>query len=395
MSSTAEPPSVGRGRGAPRGRLSRLPRARPGGHRVADTGHPGHRLPDRLDHQDVHRGRRRCSCGSRPGRPRRARRRLPARVPTVSRAGPSSGRRQFRHLLTHTAGSLRFCTPRDLSAVLGETVSGRRVPTLGRVLRRRPACLRRAGHRFTYTNHGFATWARSSTDVTGSRSIGYLREQIFDRSAWRTPNGSSGRMRTTLATGYDLGPAAQDRSAIRGVPAGAWRRVLHTQGHGPLPRGAARGGANEHGSICEPETLATMFEPHFRPDPRVAGHWSGVLPRRYRRPSRRRAPGESCPASTRRSSWLLTTALAVMAFANGARELRCCGCQVERLGCSSGLLGVPAAAIRTDIPQHPEIWGEICGRYYLPARLTDARAREMAGAGAKVFVRGGQLTLGS
>jgi CubicO group peptidase (beta-lactamase class C family) len=31
------------------------------------------------------------------------------------------------------------------------------------------------------------------------------------------------------------------------------------------------GGANEHGSVLRPETIATMFEPHYQPDPRIPG----------------------------------------------------------------------------------------------------------------------------
>jgi hypothetical protein len=49
--------------------------------------------------------------------------------------------------------------------------------------------------------------------------------------------------------------------------------------------------------------------------------------------------------------------------------------------------------IRTDVPQRPEIWSNLCGWYQLSARLTDARTRSMIGAGAEVFVRHGQLTL--
>ena len=31
------------------------------------------------------------------------------------------------------------------------------------------------------------------------------------------------------------------------------------------------GGADEYGAILKPETLTMMFEPHYQPDPRVAG----------------------------------------------------------------------------------------------------------------------------
>ena len=38
------------------------------------------------------------------------------------------------------------------------------------------------------------------------------------------------------------------------------------------------GGANEHGSVLEPDTLAWMFEPHFRLDPRAPGMGLGFEP---------------------------------------------------------------------------------------------------------------------
>jgi hypothetical protein len=84
--------------------------------------------------------------------------------------------------------------------------------------------------------------------------------------------------------------------------------------------------------------------------------------------------------------------VAVMTFTNGARNAML-WLPAETASLLNGLLGVSASATRTDVPQHPEIWGDLCGWYYLPARLTDARAREMAGAGVEVFVRGDQLML--
>jgi len=82
----------------------------------------------------------------------------------------------------------------------------------------------------------------------------------------------------------------------------------------------------------------------------------------------------------------------VMAFTNGARQaMLWLPAEVGRL--LSHLLGVPDDVIRTDVPQHPEVWGDICGSYRFSAPLTDLRARSMFGAGAEVLVRRGQLTL--
>jgi hypothetical protein len=63
----------------------------------------------------------------------------------------------------------------------------------------------------------------------------------------------------------------------------------------------------------------------------------------------------------------------------------------ECAGLLTQLLGVPDDAIRTDIPQHPEAWGDLCGWYQLSAGLTDVRLRSFVGVGVEVFVRGGQL----
>ena len=81
-----------------------------------------------------------------------------------------------------------------------------------------------------------------------------------------------------------------------------------------------------------------------------------------------------------------------MAFTNGAsRAVQWMPVEMSRL--LHHLLGVPDDVIRTDVPQRPEIWGDICGWYYLPGPLTDVRLRTIAGAGVEVFVRRGQLVL--
>jgi hypothetical protein len=81
----------------------------------------------------------------------------------------------------------------------------------------------------------------------------------------------------------------------------------------------------------------------------------------------------------------------VMAFANGARR----GFHwmtPEVGGMLRHLLGVPDEVMRTDVPQHPEIWGDLCGWYHLSAHLTDP-AKLAFGAGVEVFVRRGQLMM--
>ncbi len=151
------------------------------------------------------------------------------------------------------------------------------------------------------------------------------------------------------------------------------------------------GGANEHGSVLKPDTLASMFEPHYQPDPRLPGiglsffrfNFGGHLAVEH---------GGILPGFNSQIFAAPDDGVAVMAFTNGAR-----GAMLwlpgEIAGLLNRLLGLPDDMIRTDLPHHPEIWGDICGRYRLSARLTDARARLMMGAGAEVFVRGGRLML--
>jgi hypothetical protein len=63
-----------------------------------------------------------------------------------------------------------------------------------------------------------------------------------------------------------------------------------------------------------------------------------------------------------------------MAFTNGSsRAVQWMPVEMSRL--LHHLLGVPDDVIRTGIPQRPEIWGDICGWYYLPGPLTDIRLR--------------------
>jgi hypothetical protein len=57
------------------------------------------------------------------------------------------------------------------------------------------------------------------------------------------------------------------------------------------------------------------------------------------------------------------------------------------------LLGLPDDAVRTDVPEQPQVWGELCGWYSPgPGVLTDPQPR-MLGPGAEVVVRRGHVTI--
>jgi hypothetical protein len=151
------------------------------------------------------------------------------------------------------------------------------------------------------------------------------------------------------------------------------------------------GGANEHGRVLRPETLTTMYEPQFQPDPRipglglaffrvdVAGHpaveHQGIL------------PGFDSQIFVAPDD-----GVAVMGFTNGTRR-GSFWLPTELGAVLDDLIGVPHQEIRTDIPQRPEIWGDLCGWYHLPGPPTDVRMRGFVGAGAEVLVRRGALRL--
>lgn len=300
-----------------------------------------------------------------------------------------------RQLLTHTAGIREVAHPSGvLRPDFGESFGeGRPVPSLAEYYH---GCLRigaEPGTRFTYTNHGPATLGQIVEDVSGAPLARYLREHIFEplgmvdsdltRSEW---------VQARLATGYTLGS--------HGVEAVADGELV-TAGAGAIystPRDMARylaallgGGANEHGRVLNPETMASMFAPHFQTDPRVAGmglgFWRSTLGGHPAVWHEGTLPGYNSQI------WVAPDdGVGVMAFTNGARGAMS-WLLVEASGLLRQALGVPDEDIRTDVPQRPERWGDLCGWYQLSAQWTDMQSRGFGGLGAEVFVRGGQLML--
>ena len=300
-----------------------------------------------------------------------------------------------RHLLTHTAGVPEELHPSDaFRSDFGESVElGRPLPTLAEYYRGGLRLAADPGTRFIYTDHGFATLGQIVEDVSRKPLDGYLREHIFEPLGMPdTDLLRSEVVKSRLATGYDLrsngAKAVTDRewvtagaSSIYSTPRDMARYVAALLG----------GGANEHGSVLKPATLASMFEPHYQPDPRVPG--IGLAFFRFILGGHLAVEhGGILPGFNSQIFAAPDDGVGVMAFTNGAR-LAMLWLPGEVSGLLQQLLGVPDEVIRSDVPQHPEIWGDICGRYRLSARLTDARARMAIGLGAEVFVRRGQLTL--
>jgi CubicO group peptidase (beta-lactamase class C family) len=303
-----------------------------------------------------------------------------------------------RHLLTHTAGIRELLHPSGLLSLLGtrdlgETVKlGRPVPSLAEYYKGGLRYEAEPGTRFMYTNHGFAMLGQIVEDVSGEALGRYFRDRIFEPLGMGdTDLVRSERIASRLATGYELrshGPEAVPDYEVIPFAAGG---VYST------PRDMARymaallgGGANEHGIVLKPETLATMFEPHHRPDPRIPGIGLAFL----RADLGGHAGIEHAGILHGFDSQIFLApddGIGVMAFANGAKR----GMQwltPEASALLRRLLGVPEETIRTDIPHRPEIWGDLCGWYRFSGHPKDP-AKFAVGAGVEVVVRRGQLLL--
>jgi CubicO group peptidase (beta-lactamase class C family) len=300
-----------------------------------------------------------------------------------------------RHLLTHTAGIREVLHPSGLLRMrdLGETVKlGRPVPTLADYYRGGLRVDAEPGTRFMYTNHGFATLGQLVEDVSGRPLDRYLRERIFEPLGMAdTDLVRSERVRSRLATGYELraggAKPVTDYEVVTAGGGGIWS----------TPRDMARyvaallgGGTGEHGAVLEPTTLASIFEPHYRPDPRIPGFGLGFF--------RADLGGHLAvehdgilPGFDAQIILAPDDGIGVVAFANGARR----GMHwlaPELGGLLRRLLGVPDEVIRSDVPHHPELWGDLCGWYRFCAHPTDP-ARLAIGPGAEVAVRRGRLVL--
>ena len=248
------------------------------------------------------------------------------------------------------------------------------------------------GSRFMYTNHGFVTLGQIVADVSGMPLEEYLRDNVFDPLGMeQTDLVRSERVRHRPATGYEL----RRRGA---VPVPDYNLI--TAGAGGVystPRDMRRylaallgGGTNRYGSILTPAGLAAMFAPQYRPDPRIPGiglsffrvdldGWlavehDGVL-----------------PGFDTQILLVPDAGCGVVALANGARR-RMHWLAPEAADLLRCLLAVPAPVVRTEIPQRPEVWATLCGRYRLSAYWTDP-ARFVIGAGVEVFVRRGRLMM--
>ena len=300
-----------------------------------------------------------------------------------------------RHLLTHTAGIPESLHVSDLFRIrsLGETVgAGRPMPSLAERYRHGLRFDADPGTRFMYTNHGFAALGQILEDVTGQPLHRYFREHIFEPLGMNdTSLRAADLSRSQFAKGYELRSGGPEAVAGYEVVAVAGGGILSTPADMARYLAALLGnGSNEVGTVLKQATLRMMFQPHYQPDPRVPG--VGLAFFRSDLGGHIAVDHDGILPGFDSTIYLSPDdGVGVMAFANGARRgMHWLVPEAEAI--LRQLIGVPDNVIRTDVPHHPEIWGELCGWYHFPAALTDP-AKLALGPGVEVYVRGGRLMI--
>jgi CubicO group peptidase (beta-lactamase class C family) len=311
-----------------------------------------------------------------------------------------SFRPTVRHLLTHTGGVGYW---RRLSDLLQPGVgSGDRAGRLGasplaEYYRRGLPVEVEPGTKWVYSNHGFAALGQIVEDVTGQPLDRYMRERIFEPLGMEhTDLVRSDRVRSGLANGYVLRSRGLKPVADREIPTpGGGAMYSSTADVARYVSALQRMVAGEQGSVLKFETLVSMFEPHFRPDPRLAGMGLAF------------ELGEEAGRKTVGKGGIVSGFLSAIVLAPddgiGVVVLSTTGSLLNGRGVSEPLatvlvrrlLDLPDQAIRTDIPARPDIWRDICGWYGPdPGPVTNLiPTRVLMGAGAEVTVRGGHLML--
>ncbi|MET9295832.1 serine hydrolase domain-containing protein [Streptomyces sp. NPDC003077] len=302
-----------------------------------------------------------------------------------------------RHLLTHTSGIGELRGPADLFRPnAGEGVPlGAPLPPLADYYRDGLRVTAEPGTQWVYTNHGFAALGQLVEDVSGQPLDRYLREHVFAPLGMsHTDLVRSPFVQDHLATGYALGRGGMKPVTDRERATPGASSAYST------PRDMARyvaallnGGANDHGSVLKPATLAAMFEPQYQPDPRVPG--MGLAFFRAAADGHRLVEHQGIlPGFTSQVFLAPDDGVGVVAFTNAAHHALL-WLPAETVDLMRHLLGLPPDAPRTDVAHHPEVWDELQGWYHPPGRATDIRARAMAGAAAQVVLRHGRLVFRS
>ncbi len=312
---------------------------------------------------------------------------------TPARAGhrPAS----VRHLLTHTAGLGEIA---HLSGLVrpdfGESVAaGERLPGVAEFYGGEIRLKSEPGTSFTYGNHSPTVLGQLVEDVTGESLASVFRERIFGPLGMIGSDLERGaQVRARLATGYEpkgTGWRVVDERDM--ITAGAASVYSTAADMARYVAALLGGGADAHGPIVGPETLAQMFAPQYRPDPRVPGMGLGffraeigsheVVEHQGVHPGFHShlclAPGEGA---------------GVIVFTNGARDpMFWLSTEADRL--LGAVLGVAPDEMEEVPDPAPVASAELVGWYRLDGPWSDMRKRVFMGAGAEVFERDGRPML--
>lgn len=303
----------------------------------------------------------------------------------------------LRHLLTHTAGIGYWPRISDLLRPRrGSGVQAARpaVP-LAEYLHHGLRVEVQPGTKWMYSNHGFATLGQVVEDVTGVPFDGYLREHIFDPLGMEHSDLTvSRKLRGRLATGYVL-----RRRGLEPVP---WHDVPTPGGGGicsttrdmvKYVAALLNGERSGAGAILRPETIASMFRPHFQPDPRIPGMGLGFD---LSAEGGHRIVGKDGVVSGFLAQILLAPDddIGVVVLCNtGGLDARGAPTPLA-WAIMRHVLGLADNPFRTDVVARPEVWADLCGWYDLaPGPMTNVFIRLLMGAGAEVRVRDRQLLL--
>jgi WS/DGAT/MGAT family acyltransferase len=149
-------------------------------------------------------------------------------------------------------------------------------------------------------------------------------------------------------------------------------------------------GENPRGRVLSPASMAQMFDRQYENAPGLAA--IGLAFFRTDLDGHRVVSHDGIlPGFNTHLAVAPDDGLAVIGLTNGSRgAMRWLPAEMDDL--LRDLLDLPAHRARAETPHHPEIWGEIRGRYLLPPP-GDLRGRLAMGGGLQVFVTDGRPML--